>query len=118
MLTSRPVEIVGGALGALLLLVVIWSGLVGQQVSSANFAPNFVYILFWVGLVPVSLLFGDVFRVLNPWRAIGHAVAWSAGKAARQPMPAPLGLSRAPGALAGGGGRARVRVVRAGLPGR
>lgn len=89
-LTSRPVEIVGGALGALLLLVVIWSGLVGQQVSSANFAPNFVYILFWVGLVPVSLLFGDVFRVFNPWRAIGHAVAWSAGKAARQPMPAPL----------------------------
>jgi hypothetical protein len=89
-LTSRPVEIVCGALGALLLLVVIWSGLVGQQVSSANFAPNFVYILFWVGLVPVSLLLGDVFRVFNPWRAIGHAVAWSAGKAARQPMPAPL----------------------------
>ena len=41
-------------------------------------------ITFWVGLVVLSILFGDVFRAFNPWRAIGRAVgAWSAGAARR-----------------------------------
>ncbi|MEJ7786806.1 MAG: fenitrothion hydrolase, partial [Solirubrobacteraceae bacterium] len=68
----------------------VWSGLTGVQVASANFAPTFVYVVFWLGLVPVSLIFGDVFRALNPWRAIGRAVAGVASVAARGPLPAPL----------------------------
>ncbi len=36
------------------------------------------------------MLFGDVFRAFNPWRAIGRAVAWVASAAARGPVPAPL----------------------------
>ena len=40
--------------------------------------------------MPLSVLFGDVFRAFNPWRAIGRAVAWVAQTAARGPLPAPL----------------------------
>ena len=89
-LLSRAVEIVCGAIGVFLLGVTIWSGLSGVQAATANFAPVFVFVVFWLGLVPVSVLFGDVFRAFNPWRAIGRAVAWVGQTAARGPLPAPL----------------------------
>jgi len=87
---SRPVGIACGAVGVLLLGVTVWSGLQGVQSSAANFAPTFVYVLFYLGLVPVSMLLGDVFRAFNPWRAIGKTVAWVAQTAARGPIPPPL----------------------------
>jgi hypothetical protein len=40
--------------------------------------------------VPASILLGDVFRALNPWRALGRMVAWIAQTTAREPLPAPL----------------------------
>lgn len=41
--------------------------------GARNPAPYAVYVLFWVGLVPLSLLLGPVWRLLNPLRAI-HAL--------------------------------------------
>jgi hypothetical protein len=38
----------------------------------------------------LSVLFGDVFRAFNPWRAIGRAVAWVARAVSRGELPAPL----------------------------
>jgi hypothetical protein len=90
LLGSRPLEIACGAIGVFLLAVVIYTGLEGTQSSSANFAPTFVYVVFWLALVPASVLFGDVFRAFNPWRAIGRSVGWVASKAARGALPAPL----------------------------
>jgi hypothetical protein len=102
-LASRPVEIVCGAIGVLLLGVTVYSGLEGSEVATNNFAPTFVYVIFWVGLVAASVLFGDVFRAFNPWRALGRAVAWVAQKAAGGPLPAPMKyperLGRWPAAL-------------------
>jgi hypothetical protein len=89
-LGSRPVEIACGAIGAFLLAVVIYVGLRGTQSPTANFAPTFIYVIFWLGLVPASVLLGDVFKSFNPWRAIGRAVGWLAGKVARADLPAPL----------------------------
>lgn len=48
-----------------------------------NAAPYLVYVLFWVGLIPLSLLFGPVWRLLNPFRLLPDA--------AREPLPARLG---------------------------
>ena len=89
-LASRPVEILAGAIGVFLLGVVVYSGLKGRQIPSTNFAPTFVYVGFWLGLVPLSVLFGDVFRAFNPWRAVGKAVSWVATKAAGGDVPPPL----------------------------
>ena len=89
-LTSRPVELLCGAIGVFLFGLVIYTGLEGVQSSTANFAPTFIYVVFWLGFVPASVLLGDVFRAFNPWRAIGRAVAWVAKTVARTDLPAPL----------------------------
>jgi hypothetical protein len=89
-LTSRPLEIVCGAIGAGLLVLVVYAGLRGTQSSTANFTPTFIYVIFWLGLVPLSVLFGDVFRAFNPWRAIGRGVGWIAARVARGGLPSPL----------------------------
>jgi hypothetical protein len=89
-LASRPVEIVCGAIGIFLFGLTVYAGLRGTQSTTANFAPVFIYVIFWLALVPLSVLFGDVFRAFNPWRAIGRAVAWVARTAARTELPAPL----------------------------
>ena len=89
-LASRPVEIVCGAIGVFLLGVVIYAGLRGVEVPEANFASLFVYVAFWVGLVPLSVLFGDVFRAFNPWRAMGRAAGWVGQRISRGSLPAPL----------------------------
>ena len=65
-------------------------GCAARRAPTANFAPTFVYVIFWLALVPLSVLFGDVFRAFNPWRAIGRAVAWVARTASRSELPAPL----------------------------
>ena len=88
--TSRAVEILCGAIGIFLFGLVIYTGLGGVQSSTANFAPTFIYVIFWLGFVPASVLLGDVFRAFNPWRAIGRAIAWVAKTAARGDLPAPL----------------------------
>jgi hypothetical protein len=89
-LAGRAVQIACGAIGAALFLLVVYAGLRGTQSSTANFTPTFVYVIFWLGLVPASVLFGDVFKAFNPWRAIGRAVGWSAARAASGGLPAPL----------------------------
>ena len=42
----------------------------GPGETSRNLAPWAVYVTFWVGLVPASLLLGPVWRVLNPLRLV------------------------------------------------
>lgn len=102
-LASRPVEIATGAIGVFLLAFTVVTGLLGEQSPSTNFATTFVYVVFWLGLVPVSVVFGDVFRAFNPWRAIGRTVDWASGRAAGEPLPPPReypeGLGRWPAAV-------------------
>ena len=89
-LVSKPVRVLAATVGGLLFLLVLWAGFAGVQTPAANLTPTFVYVIFWVGLVLLSVLFGDVFRALNPWAAAARPVAWVATKAAGTPMPAPL----------------------------
>jgi hypothetical protein len=58
----------------LLLAFVLVSGYDGPDTPLDNFAPTFIFIIFWVGLVFASVLFGDLFRAFNPWRAIGRVL--------------------------------------------
>lgn len=103
LITSRPVQVAAGAVGVGGLAAGVWSGLAGVQNPSSNLAPTLVYVVFWVGLVPASVLLGDVFRAVNPWRAVGRATGWVA-RMLHVPLPAPLaypsGLGRWP-AVAG-----------------
>ncbi len=48
-------------------LAMAWAG---PDSSADNPAPAWFYVWFWVGLVPLSLLFGPLWRLLNPLRTI------------------------------------------------
>ena len=85
LLGSRGLEVVLGVLGVGLLALVLVAGFAGSLNAKSNFAPMFVFNTFWVGLAFASALFGDLFRALNPWRAIGRASGW----VLRRGRPAP-----------------------------
>ncbi len=71
----RALEPVAGIVGVGLFALVLYSGFDGAQVPLANFSVTFVYVIFWVGLPVLSVLFGDVFSALSPWRACARALA-------------------------------------------
>jgi hypothetical protein len=73
-LGSRVVEVLCGLIGVGLLVVVVLAGYLGSGTALDNFAPTFILITFWVGLVFASVLFGDVFRAFSPWRALGRVL--------------------------------------------
>jgi hypothetical protein len=100
----RWLEPICGLIGVGLFVIVVYAGLVGAQLPYSDLAPSFIYVAFWVGLVFLSVLFGDVFRPFNPWRALARAVAWVAqrlrsGNTGPQPLPYPAWLGRWPAAF-------------------
>jgi hypothetical protein len=90
LLTGRPAHIVTGAIGVLLLGMVVYAGLEGTDEPNLNFAVTFVFVTFWLGMVVLSILLGDVFRAFNPWRAIARTVGAVFRVAAGQPHSPPL----------------------------
>jgi hypothetical protein len=49
--------------------------------EASNPAPWTIFVIFWVGLVPLSLLFGPVWKLFNPLRTIYRGVARLSGGA-------------------------------------
>jgi len=95
-LGSRAVEALCGLIGVALLVVTIVGGYIGPESGADNFAPTFILITFWVGLVFASILFGDLFRAFSPWRAIGRAVGGVLGRRRPAPLPYPEAVGRWP----------------------
>ena len=88
LLVNPVTEVLAGLIGVGLLVLVVVAGLAGvQSPPISNFTPTFVYVIFWVGLVPASILLGDVFKAFNPWRAIARGTAFVASRVAG-PLPA------------------------------
>ncbi len=61
--------------GVGLFVLVVYSGFAGAQVTQANFAVTFIYVVFWVGTPLASVLFGDVFRAFSPWRTCARVLS-------------------------------------------
>ena len=60
----------------------------GPDETSRNLAPWVLYVTFWVGLVPASLLLGPVWRVVNPLRLLHRGL--------RAVLPVAPGAGRLP----------------------
>lgn len=91
-----------GALGLALFFVVFAAALVGERSAGTNIAPTFVWVVFWLGLVPVSVLIGNVWSWLSPWRAAADFVAWTWQRARldwEAPFSYPERLGRWPAAV-------------------
>ncbi|MGR6921778.1 hypothetical protein ACU635_46670 [[Actinomadura] parvosata] len=67
---GRPgrARVAGRVLALLAALYTLGRLLAGPAAENAG--PYLVYVLFWVGLVPASLLLGPVWRALNPFRLL------------------------------------------------
>jgi hypothetical protein len=91
-LLSPALRVVLGALSFALFCLVTAAALFGSRASALNLAPTFVYVLFWLGLVPLSVLFGNVWSVLSPWKAAADgAVRLAGGGEAYREYPVRLG---------------------------
>jgi hypothetical protein len=86
-LLSRALRIVLGTLSVALLALTLATALLGTTLELLNFAPTFVYVIFWLGLPLLSVIFGNVWSVLSPWRAIADATVWVLERAGREARP-------------------------------
>ena len=84
---SRAVRVLLGAASVGLLVLTLSTALFGTTVELLNFAPTFVYITFWLGLPLLSMLFGNVWSVLSPWRSLADATVWLLERGGREARP-------------------------------
>ena len=92
----RALDVACGAIGVALFAGLVYAGFAGSQVATANALPTFVYVVFWVGLVPVSALLGDVSGRSTP----GAPSAALLRLRSTRPYPEQLGMCPAVAGLA------------------
>jgi hypothetical protein len=87
LLLSRPVRVLLGAFSVGLLGLTLSTALFGTTIELLNFAPTFVYVIFWLGIPLLSIVFGNVWSVLSPWRALADAAVWVIELRGREARP-------------------------------
>jgi hypothetical protein len=73
---GRWLRVIVGAISLGLFVLVFLAALAGERSIGSNLAPTFVWVVFWLGLVPVVVIFGNVWTWLSPWRAAADFVSW------------------------------------------
>lgn len=53
-----------------LFILTILTGVLGSQFPVSNFAPTFVWVIWWGGFIWLHILFGDSWNFVNPWKNI------------------------------------------------
>ena len=98
-LTSRPLLLGLRILSITIFLLVILSGLFGQQVLDQNFAPIFVWIVWWVGFSFFAAFVGNLWPLVSPWKIIfewverfARRIGAENGIELGEPYPAFLGV--------------------------
>jgi hypothetical protein len=84
---SRWLRIVLQVVSAGLLVLTIATALFGTTIDLLNWAPTFVYVVFWIGVPLLSVLFGNVWRALSPWRALADGTVWLLESSGREARP-------------------------------
>ncbi|HXG75654.1 MAG TPA: hypothetical protein VNJ53_03700 [Gaiellaceae bacterium] len=100
---SRSLRALVQALSVGLFALTLAAAFFGTTTELLNFAPTFVYVAFWLGVPLLSVLLGDVWRVLSPWRALADAAVWALERGGREARPLlewPVRLGRYPAAVA------------------
>ena len=72
-----------------LLALVVAAGLFGTASTTGNFAPTFVWIVWWVGLAYVAALVGNPWPAINPWSIVFSAVERLARRPGTGERPVP-----------------------------
>ncbi|WP_280467245.1 hypothetical protein [Nocardia cyriacigeorgica] len=95
--STRTVLAAAGVLGA---AVVVAAGFAGSRDPADNPVPGIVYIFVWVGVPVTSLIFGPVWKVVSPPRAVHRLVCRITGRASGTGlMPYPVSWGYRPAAV-------------------
>jgi hypothetical protein len=96
----RVLAVLARIVGLALFGLVLSAALFGSEFSAANPAPIGVFITFWVGLLLLSGLVGDLWRVLSPFGTLALVGAWVRSRLRGEPLSAddPPGGSHWPAA--------------------
>lgn len=101
LLSTALAVVVGGLSFAV--FVFLWLGaLVGKNDSGVNFTPTVVYVHFWILMPILSVLLGNIWSVLSPWRAAARGLGWTLGRLGLwrgAPFEYPRWLGRWPAAV-------------------
>jgi hypothetical protein len=95
----RSIALPAGAVGLVLFALVVYAGFDGARSPDQNFDPTFIFIVFWVAVPVSSVVLGDWFSAVSPWRALARGVRWTAARGGvrrRAPLPYPDRLGRWP----------------------
>src|SRR5712671_5169356 len=84
------------ALSVFALLLTMLSGLFGTANPFANFSVTFFWIFFVLGLTYLTALVGDVYRAINPWRALCDWIERARPGSFRSRLPYPAWLGYYP----------------------
>lgn len=95
---SRPLAIALQTMAVALFVLVLATGLFGAQSTTGNFAPTFVWVVWWVGLGFFTALVGNIWPLVNPWKilferadALARRLGATEGIERLEPYPARLG---------------------------
>jgi hypothetical protein len=97
----RLAEPAAALLGLALTAVVVVSAFAGTTDTATNLAPTFVWVAFWVAVPLATVLLGDFYTALDPWRTIARlagAASRALGRAPRTPHAYPERAGRWPAA--------------------
>jgi hypothetical protein len=92
-------SIPAGVIGLALFALVIYAGYEGVSSYTSNFDPTFIYVIFWVGVPVSSVILGNWFSAVSPWRAFARGLRWLGARARvqwRPPLSYPAWLGRWP----------------------
>jgi len=84
--------------GLTALVLAVVAGFAGTKDPNRNIAPTLIWIVWWVGFSYLTMLVGNLWPLVNPWRTVYDWVArWRARTCAATPaVPWPVGLDSWP----------------------
>lgn len=74
-----------------ILALIIATGLFGPDVSTKNFAPVFIWIIWWVGMVLMTALVVNLWSIANPFKMLIGAALKVLGRDQNLPLPTAVG---------------------------
>jgi hypothetical protein len=94
----RFAEPAAAILGLALTAVVVVSALFGTTDTATNLAPTFVWVAFWVAVPLATVVLGDFYTALDPWRTIARVAGFGSRTVRAYPerlgrWPAGVGLA-------------------------
>lgn len=88
---SPPFLFAVRAASVFMLLLTLATAFFGSTNPLENLSPTFVWIIWWVGMGYIAALFGNLWMLINPWKALFEWGEWLTRRALRKPAPGAYG---------------------------